>query len=216
MKEKFTLGYSDGALAEVYTKKSRKYLISKRFIDVLGSLIGIILCLPIFAIISILIKLESRGPIIFKQRRVGKDNNIFYIYKFRSMKVGSPTKATSEFKDSYKYITRVGRFIRKTSIDELPQFFNILKGDMSFIGPRPVIENEIDLINLRNRCGVSNLIPGVTGWAQINGRDHITTEEKCEYDYEYLKNRSLLFDIKIVIKTIINVIKADGISDGHQ
>lgn len=211
MKNKFTFECDDVVIAQV--EKSPIYEFFKRTIDLIGAIIGIIFCIPLFIIIGILIKLESSGPIIFKQERVGKNNEIFYIYKFRSMKTSAPNKSTAEFLDSHLYITKTGKFIRKTSIDELPQFFNILKGDMSFIGPRPVIETEYDLIYLRDEYGINKLKPGVTGWAQVNGRDSITNSEKCSYDYEYLINRSFVFDIKILIKTIKSVITAEDIKD---
>lgn len=187
------------------------YNISKRVIDFAGALCGIVVLSPIFIITSILIKLESKGSIIFKQIRVGKDSRPFYIYKFRSMKTDAPNMATNDLKNPEMYITRVGKFIRKTSIDELPQLFNILKGDMSIVGPRPVIEKEYDLLQLRRECYVDKIKPGVTGWAQINGRDNLDAEEKVKYDKEYLYNRSIKFDIYILLKTFKKVIKGSDI-----
>jgi len=187
------------------------YNISKRIIDFVGALCGIVVLSPIFIITSILIKVESRGSIIFKQIRVGKDSKPFYIYKFRSMKTDTPNMATNDLKNPENYITRVGKFIRKTSIDELPQLFNILKGDMSIVGPRPVIEKEYDLLQLRRECYVDKIKPGVTGWAQINGRDNLDAEEKVKYDKEYLYNRSIKFDIYILLKTFKKVIKGSDI-----
>jgi O-antigen biosynthesis protein WbqP len=187
------------------------YNISKRIIDFVGALCGIVILSPIFIITSILIKVESRGSIIFKQIRVGKDSKPFYIYKFRSMKTDAPNMATNDLKNPEVYITRVGKFIRKTSIDELPQLFNILKGDMSIVGPRPVIEKEYDLLQLRRECYVDKIKPGVTGWAQINGRDNLDAEEKVKYDKEYLYNRSIKFDIYILLKTFKKVIKGSDI-----
>lgn len=191
--------------------KVNMYNISKRIIDVVGALCGIIVFSPIFIITSILIKLESKGSIIFKQIRVGKDSKPFYIYKFRSMKTDAPNMATNDLKNPEVYITRVGKFIRKTSIDELPQLFNILKGDMSIVGPRPVIEKERDLLQLRREYYIDKIKPGVTGWAQINGRDNLDTEEKVKYDKEYLYNRSMKFDIYIILKTFIKVLKGSDI-----
>lgn len=191
--------------------KVNMYNISKRIIDVVGALCGIIVFLPIFIITSILIKLESKGSIIFKQIRVGKDSRPFYIYKFRSMKTDAPNIATNDLKNPEMYITRVGRIIRKTSIDELPQLFNILKGDMSIVGPRPVIEKERDLLQLRRECYVDRIKPGVTGWAQINGRDNLDVEEKVKYDKEYLYNRSIKFDVYIIFKTFTKVLKGSDI-----
>ena len=191
--------------------KVNMYNISKRIIDVVGALCGIIVFSPIFIITSILIKLESKGSIIFKQIRVGKDSKPFYIYKFRSMKTDAPNMATNDLKNPEVYITRVGKFIRKTSIDELPQLFNILKGDMSIVGPRPVIEKERDLLQLRREYYIDKIKPGVTGWAQINGRDNLDVEEKVKYDKEYLYNRSMKFDIYIILKTFIKVLKGSDI-----
>lgn len=191
--------------------KVNMYNISKRIIDVVGALCGIIVFSPIFIITSILIKLESKGSIIFKQIRVGKDSKPFYIYKFRSMKTDAPNMATNDLKNPEVYITRVGKFIRKTSIDELPQLFNILKGDMSIVGPRPVIEKERDLLQLRREYYIDKIKPGVTGWAQINGRDNLDTEEKVKYDKEYLYNRSIKFDVYIIFKTFIKVLKGSDI-----
>ena len=162
-------------------------------------------------ITSILIKLESEGPVIFKQLRAGKNSKPFYIYKFRSMKANAPTLSTNEFEDANLFITKIGRFIRKTSIDELPQLINILKGDMSIVGPRPVILDEKELISLRQEYNVDNILPGITGLAQINGRDSIGNEEKVKLDYEYLQNRSLNLDIKIVFITIFKVLKKSDI-----
>nr|MCM0167419.1 sugar transferase [Paeniclostridium ghonii] len=175
------------------------------------SLLGIIILSPIFLIISILIKLESKGPIIFKQARAGKDSEPFYIYKFRSMRIDAPNKSTNDFIDADIFITKVGKLIRKTSIDELPQLFNILKGDMSIVGPRPVILKESNLIQLRKEYNVDSLLPGITGWAQINGRDKIGDQEKVKYDYEYLTRISLRLDIYIVLMTFFKVIKRSDI-----
>ena len=183
----------------------------KRVIDIIISILGIILLFPIFLITSILIKLESEGPVIFKQLRAGKNSKPFYIYKFRSMKANAPTLSTNEFEDANLFITKIGRFIRKTSIDELPQLINILKGDMSIVGPRPVILDEKELISLRQEYNVDNILPGITGLAQINGRDSIGNEEKVKLDYEYLQNRSLNLDIKIVFITIFKVLKKSDI-----
>lgn len=187
------------------------YTFLKRIFDITMAILAIIILLPIFIIVGISIKLESDGPIIFKQMRIGKNSKPFYIYKFRSMKIDAPIKSTLEFKDSHKYITQIGKLIRKTSIDELPQLFNILKGEMSFVGPRPVIESEKELLNLREAYKVDYVLPGITGWAQINGRDEITDDEKAKYDYEYLIRRSVSFDAYIIYKTIFKVFKCEDI-----
>lgn len=193
-----------------YNKKSG-YAMTKRLIDIFMSLIGIIILSPVFLITAILIKFESKGPIIFKQLRAGKDSEPFYIYKFRSMRIDAPIKSTNDFKDADAFITKIGKFIRKTSIDELPQLFNILKGDMSIVGPRPVILKEEDLIRLRHEYNVDSLLPGITGWAQINGRDNIGDEEKVRYDYEYLTRISLRLDMYIILMTAFKVIKRSDV-----
>lgn len=195
-------------------KENRKlstYTIIKRIIDIIISFLGIILLAPIFILVSILIKLESDGPIIFKQLRAGKDSKAFYIYKFRSMKINAPNISTNEFEDAKFFITKTGNFIRKTSIDELPQLFNILKGDMSIVGPRPVILEEQDLILLRQEYNVDSILPGITGWAQVNGRDTIGSDEKVKLDYEYLVNKSFKLDIYIILLTIFKVLKKSDI-----
>ncbi|CEJ74919.1 glycosyl transferase [[Clostridium] sordellii] len=183
----------------------------KRSIDIILSTLGIIILSPVFLIISIIIKLESEGPIIFKQLRAGKDSKPFYIYKFRSMKADAPNLSTNEFEDVNLFITKIGKFIRRTSIDELPQLINILKGDMSIVGPRPVILDEKELILLRKEYNIDSILPGITGLAQINGRDIIGTEEKVKLDYEYLKNKSLNLDVKIVFITIFKVLRKSDI-----
>ncbi|CEO10837.1 glycosyl transferase [[Clostridium] sordellii] len=197
-------------IVENYNKKS-VYTMIKRLIDIIMSSLGIIILSPLFLIIAILIKLESRGPVIFKQVRAGKDSEPFYIYKFRSMKMDAPNKSTNDFKDADIFITKIGKFIRKTSIDELPQLFNILKGDMSIVGPRPVILKEVGLINLRKEYNVDSILPGITGWAQINGRDNIGDEEKVKYDHEYLVKKSIKLDIYIFFITVLKVIKRSDI-----
>lgn len=194
-------------------RQSIIYIIVKRMIDIIMSICGIIVLSPIYIVTAMAIKLESKGPIIFKQRRVGKNSKVFYIYKFRSMMVNTPNLSTAEFKNASDFTTKVGKFIRKTSIDELPQLFNILKGDMSIVGPRPVIEKETDLLELRQVYKVDTILPGVTGWAQVNGRDNVDVENKVKYDYEYLLRQGILFDFYIIIKTVKKVLSSDGIID---
>lgn len=179
------------------------------------ALILIILLSPIFLVISILIKLESKGDIIFKQSRIGINGSKFEIYKFRSMKLGSPNIATNDLNNPEEFITKIGKIIRLTSLDELPQLINILKGDMSFVGPRPVMVEEYELNSLRLKLGVYNIRPGITGWAQINGRDELSILEKAYLDEEYLKNKSLIFDINILILTIVKVLKRSGIRENN-
>lgn len=161
--------------------------------------------------IAILIRLESSGPALFKQKRVGLHREKFICYKFRTMKDDTPDIATNKFVNRNEYLTKVGYFLRKYSLDELPQLFNIIRGNMSIVGPRPVIPEEKKLIKKRDQTGVYSLKPGVTGWAQINGRDHVNIEEKVELDTFYLKEQSFLFDIKIIFKTAFCVIKREGI-----
>lgn len=198
-------------LSNVTNKASALYSISKRTMDIVSSLVGLILLLPLFLLVAILIKLDSKGPIIFKQIRIGKNSKPFYIYKFRSMKIDAPNLSTEEFINASDFTTKVGKFIRKTSIDELPQLVNILKGDMSIVGPRPVIEREVRLLELRKECNVDSILPGITGLAQINGRDNIDDYEKVKYDFEYLSKRNLVLDIKIIINTVLKVAKSEGI-----
>lgn len=198
-------------LSNVANKASALYSISKRTMDIVSSLVGLILLSPLFLLVAILIKLDSKGPIIFKQIRIGKNSKPFYIYKFRSMKIDAPNLSTEEFINASDFTTKVGKFIRKTSIDELPQLVNILKGDMSIVGPRPVIEREVRLLEIRKECNVDSILPGITGLAQINGRDNIDDYEKLKYDFEYLSKRNLVLDIKIIINTVLKVAKSEGI-----
>ena len=198
-------------LSNVANKASALYSISKRTMDIVSSLVGLILLSPLFLLVAILIKLDSKGPRIFKQIRIGKNSKPFYIYKFRSMKIDAPNLSTEEFINASDFTTKVGKFIRKTSIDELPQLVNILKGDMSIVGPRPVIEREVRLLELRKECNVDSILPGITGLAQINGRDNIDDYEKVKYDFEYLSKRNLVLDIKIIINTVLKVAKSEGI-----
>lgn len=187
----------------------------KRILDIVISLGALTLLLPLFFIVSIIIKLDSEGSLIFKQLRVGKYKKEFYIYKFRTMSLDAPKEQpTSLLLNADQYITRTGRFLRKTSLDELPQLINILKGDMSIIGPRPVIRTEIELIKQRDKNDIYNIRPGLSGWAQINGRDEVTNKEKVHYDKYYFDNISLILDIKIFILTVIKVLKSEGVNEG--
>ena len=183
----------------------------KRYIDIILAIIFSILVSPLVIFIAIAIKLESKGPIIFKQTRSGKDGKPFEIYKFRTMKEGTPNVPTNQINKSGCEITKVGKFLRKSSLDEIPQLINILKKDMTFIGPRPVIVSETKLINLRKEKGIDSLYPGISGWAQVNGRDEIDIYEKVKYDYEYLKNRSIILDVKIILKTFFIVARFKGV-----
>lgn len=189
----------------------------KRFYDLAFSFILIILLTPVFLALNIVVKATSRGPVLFKQRRIGKDKTEFWIYKFRTMYLETPKNMpTHLLENPEKYITPVGRFLRKTSLDELPQLFNILKGEMSFVGPRPALYNQYDLISLREEQGVNGIRPGVTGWAQINGRDELEIPAKVEYDSYYVKNQSIRFDIKIVFITLYKALFGHGVIEGKQ
>jgi O-antigen biosynthesis protein WbqP len=162
--------------------------------------------------VAISIFIEDGMPIFFKQKRVGINYSFFYIYKFRSMKKNTPNVATHLLENPDQYLLKIGNFIRKTSLDELPNLINIIKGEMVFVGPRPALYNQDDLMTLRLATGVDKLKPGITGWAQINGRDDITIEKKVELEQEYMNKRSTLFDIEIIIKTFTNVLFREGVS----
>jgi O-antigen biosynthesis protein WbqP len=168
--------------------------------------------LPVMLAVALLVRLTSRGPVFFLSDRVGTDNNIFKMYKFRTMKVDTPNVATHQLSDPDQHLTSIGGFLRKTSLDEIPQLINVLKGDMNFVGPRPALYNQDDLIALRTRKGVHKLGVGLTGWAQINGRDELSIPEKVEFDEYYLHHRSLKLDLKIMFKTIFSVTMSEGIS----
>ncbi len=178
----------------------------------LFSFILLLLLLPVFLIIALYILKEDGFPLFFKQKRIGINNTFFYIYKFRSMKNNTPNVATHLLENPDQYLLKIGKFIRKMSLDELPNLINIIKGEMVFVGPRPALYNQVDLIELRVATGVSKLKPGITGWAQINGRDEISIEEKVKLEQEYLNRKSFLFDIEIVFKTFANVFFGKGIS----
>ena len=191
------------------------YSIIKRLGDITLSLIGIIILCPVFMIIAIAIKLDSEGPIIFKQKRFGIHKEYFYIFKFRSMKIDAPKNmAPRNLHNPEQWITKVGAFLRKTSLDELPQLFNILIGDMSIVGPRPAGINELDVIAERDKYGANDVLPGLTGWVQINGRDTLSVEMKTELDGYYVKHLSLRMDVRCIVKTIPYVLKRKGIVEG--
>jgi O-antigen biosynthesis protein WbqP len=191
----------------------RKYI--KRIIDFTISLLAMIILWPVFLLISVLIKLDSKGPVLFKQKRVGKDKKHFYILKFRTMRTDTPKDMpTHMLKNPEAFITRVGKFLRKTSLDELPQIINILKGEMSIIGPRPALWSQYDLIEERDKYGANDIYPGLTGWAQINGRDELPIDIKAKYDGEYVERMSFEFDVKIFFKTIFSVLRSEGVKEG--
>lgn len=174
----------------------------KRLFDLTLLTIILIPSLIISAVIAVVLKLNCDGPVIYWSTRIGKNREVFLIPKFRSMATDTPTLPKHEMKEPSQYITPIGKFLRRTSLDELPQLWSILRGQMSFIGPRPVLENHYDVIKYRDQYGVNQLLPGLTGWAQINGRDYITDEEKVVLDAYYLNNHSLWLDIKIIIITV--------------
>jgi O-antigen biosynthesis protein WbqP len=184
----------------------------KRLVDLcLGGLAAMVLILPI-AVVALLVRLTSPGPALYWSDRVGRGNAIFRMPKFRSMRVGTQAVATHLLADPKSHLTPIGSFLRKSSLDELPQLWSILVGDMSFVGPRPALFNQDDLIALRTECGVHELVPGLTGWAQVNGRDELPIPEKVQLDAEYLRRRSLAFDIYILWLTVLKVVRRDGVS----
>ena len=187
----------------------------KRMIDFILSLMGLIILSPVFIILCIWIKMDSRGPVLFKQKRYGKNKSYFNIYKFRTMRTDTPSDMpTHMLSNPEQYITKCGKFLRKTSLDELPQIINILKGEMSIIGPRPALWNQEDLIEKREQYHANDIRPGLTGWAQINGRDELEIEVKARLDGDYVKRMSFLFDLKCFLGTITSVLKSDGVVEG--
>ena len=188
----------------------------KRIFDILSSLIAIILFSPILLTLAIIVKCTSQGPVLFKQRRIGKDNVEFMIYKFRTMRIDTPNVATHLLKNPEQYITPIGKFMRKTSLDELPQLFNILKGEMSVVGPRPALYNQYDLIEMRTNANVHTVRPGLTGLAQVSGRDELENEQKVYFDQQYVQKQSFFFDLKLIFLTVVKVFKSEGVVEGSQ
>jgi O-antigen biosynthesis protein WbqP len=184
----------------------------KRLFDlILACLAGLVLLLPLMGV-AILVRMTSAGPVLYWSDRVGRNNRIFSMPKFRSMRVGTPAVATHLLGDPRSHLTPIGSFLRRSSLDELPQLWSIVKGDMSFVGPRPALFNQHDLIELRTRSGVHFLVPGLTGWAQINGRDELPIPQKVALDIEYLKNKTLWLDMKIIWLTGLKVLKRDNVT----
>jgi O-antigen biosynthesis protein WbqP len=184
----------------------------KRLFDlILCFCVALLLVLPIF-FVSLLVRLTSKGSVLYWSDRVGKLNKIFKMPKFRSMRIGTPAVATHLLQNPDVHLTPIGSFLRKSSLDELPQLWSILKGDMSFVGPRPALFNQDDLVSLRTQFGVHELVPGLTGWAQVNGRDELPILEKVKLDVEYLQRQSLWFDIQILWLTFVKVLRRDGVS----
>ncbi|MDA1602340.1 sugar transferase [Bacillus cereus group sp. RP37] len=189
----------------------------KRVMDFIISLMGLIILSPIFLLLILCIKIDSRGPVLFKQCRIGKDKSEFYILKFRTMKIDTPNDTpTHLLENPNQYITKVGRFLRKTSLDELPQIVNILKGEMSIVGPRPALWNQYDLIKERDMYNANDIRPGLTGWAQVNGRDELPINIKAKLDGEYVQKINFVFDIRICFKTILSVAKSEGVKEGNN
>ncbi|MFH1309170.1 MAG: sugar transferase [Candidatus Omnitrophota bacterium] len=184
----------------------------KRVFDlILASILLCFLSVPIF-VVALIVKLTSEGPVIYWSDRVGINNCIFSMPKFRTMRVGTPDVATHLMKNPKNYLTPIGFFLRNFSVDELPQLYSIFRGDISFVGPRPALHNQEDLIKLRTEKGIDKIIPGITGWAQINGRDDLSVQEKVDFEEYYLQKRSVFFDLKILLMTPIKVMKREGIS----
>ena len=193
------------------------YGVLKRFFDIILSLVAIIVFSWLLIIIAIAIVVEDKGNILFKQKRIGKNKKEFYIYKFRTMKVSTPKDVPTHLLDNPEsYITKIGGFLRKTSLDELPQLFNILKGDMSIVGPRPALWNQFDILDLRDKNGSNSVRPGLTGWAQVNGRDELPIDVKAGFDGEYIKKMSIVFDIKIILMTVVSVFTSKGVREGRN
>ena len=195
--------------------RQKIYLPFKRFLDIICSLLAIIVFSPLYIILAILVKCTSKGPIFFKQKRIGKNKKTFSILKFRTMRIDTPKDvATHLLDDPDKYITKVGRFLRKTSLDEIPQAFNIFAGQMSVVGPRPALWNQDDLVAERDKYHANEIIPGLSGWAQCNGRDTLPIPEKAKLDGEYVKRFNVWFDIKIIIKTFFQAFRGKDEVEG--
>jgi len=189
----------------------------KRLIDIVASIAGILVLSPLLILLTIIIKSDSRGPILFKQKRIGLHKKSFMIYKFRTMRTDTPADMpTHLLDDPASFITKSGAFMRRTSLDELPQLFNILYGQMSVVGPRPALWNQYDLIAARDNVHANDLRPGLTGWAQVNGRDELAIDVKAKLDGDYVKQMSLWFDIQIFFKTIFSVLRREGVKEGSD
>ncbi len=191
------------------------YQSIKRGIDFFVSLLALIILFPVFLVLVIAIKTESKGPVFFKQKRVGIRKKHFMIYKFRTMRTDTPKDVpTHLLENPDQYITKTGKFLRKTSLDELPQLINIVKGDMAIVGPRPALWNQYDLIAERDKYKANDILPGLTGWAQINGRDELEIPVKAKLDGEYVRKMSFFFDLKCLFGTVFSVLKSDGVVEG--
>ncbi|MDB5445889.1 MAG: sugar transferase [Phenylobacterium sp.] len=187
-------------------------MIAKRALDLAAAGVGLVLLSPVLLALALAVRLESPGPALHWSRRVGRDNLIFRMPKFRTMRLGTPDVATHLLTDADQWVTPLGRFLRRTSLDELPQLWSVLAGDMSLVGPRPALFNQDDLVALRTQFGVHRLRPGLTGWAQVNGRDELPVPEKVKLDTEYLERRSLGFDLRILAATARTAVSGRGVS----
>ncbi len=184
----------------------------KRFFDVALAVPLFLVALPLLVALAVLVRITSKGPALHWSKRVGRDNRIFLMPKFRSMRIDTPQLATHLLGDAAKYLTPVGSFLRRSSLDELPQLLSILAGHLSFVGPRPALFNQMDLVAMRTGLGIHKLTPGLTGWAQVNGRDDLSIPTKVKYDLEYLERCSLLFDFRILRKTLVKVLRREGVA----
>jgi O-antigen biosynthesis protein WbqP len=198
--------------SEENSKRARGSSYAKRAFDLTCSIVLLPLVGIVMAAIAVAVKLTSKGPALYWSGRVGRNNRIFRMPKFRTMNTGTPEVATHLLRDPQVHLTQIGPFLRRTSLDELPQIYCILKGDLSFVGPRPALHNQVDLVRLRTEKGVHDLVPGLTGWAQINGRDDLPIPLKVEFDCQYLRERTFLFDLEIICRTLIKVFTGDGIA----
>lgn len=193
------------------------YIRIKRALDFILSLLALIVLSPVMLIVALAVKLTSPGPVLFKQKRVGVGKSHFMIYKFRTMRTDAPKDApTHLLQNAQSFITPVGKFLRASSLDELPQLLNILKGEMSIVGPRPALWNQYDLIAARDAVHANDVLPGLTGWAQINGRDELPIDVKARLDGEYVRRMGFLFDVRCILGTVLSVLKKDGVREGAQ
>lgn len=191
------------------------YKTVKKILDRVLALLGLIILSPLFLLLMLAIKLDSKGPVFFKQKRVGIHKSHFFILKFRTMRIDTPKDTPTHLLSNPKqYITKVGGFLRKTSLDELPQIINILKGDMAIVGPRPALWNQYDLIAERDKYGANDILPGLTGWAQINGRDELPIDVKARLDGEYVQKMGFLMDLRCLLGTVVSVAKQEGVVEG--
>lgn len=184
----------------------------KRLFDLLMALLALVVLIVPIVIVALIVKITSKGPVLYWSDRIGKNNRVFKMPKFRTMRVDTPVVATHLLGDAHKFLTPVGSFLRKSSLDELPQLWSIIKGDMSIVGPRPALYNQEDLIEMRTQHGVSKLVPGLTGWAQINGRDELPIPQKVMLDVEYMQQRSFCLDLKIIFLTFVKVVRREGVT----